>query len=71
MAGEKAVISIEGMGCAACVASIQDSLTKVKGVIDASVDLSAKNASVEYDPQLTSVSALKRAVREAGYEVVE
>jgi Cu+-exporting ATPase len=66
---EREIIFVEGMGCASCVASIRDSLTKTKGVIKADVDLAGKQAAVAFDPALTNVKELKRVIEEAGYMV--
>jgi len=60
-------IEIEGMSCGHCVASVKKALDEVAGATVESVEVGS--ASVAYDPAMTSVEAIKSAVRDAGYEV--
>ncbi|WP_277188608.1 heavy metal translocating P-type ATPase [Meiothermus ruber] len=64
-------LSVQGMTCAACVNRVERALKKVEGVAQASVNLTTERASVQYDPAVVGVAQLKRAVREAGYGVLE
>ena len=57
------------MGCAACVARVENTLKACKGVIGVSVSLASNAAQVEYDPEQTSPGALQQAVRDAGYDL--
>ena len=58
------------MGCAACVARVENTLKACKGVIGVSVSLASNAAQVEYDPEQTSPGALQQAVRDAGYDLL-
>ncbi len=62
----EAVIDIEGMTCASCVARVEKRLQKVEGVT-ASVNLATESARVSYPADLDA-DRLVEAVREAGYE---
>ena len=64
-------LPIEGMTCASCVNRIERFVNRVDGVSEASVNLATEEARIAFDPALTTVAALKGAVRDAGYEVVE
>jgi Cu+-exporting ATPase len=66
---EKATLKIKGMHCASCVAKIEKSLKRQKGVYKASVNLATEKASVEYDPQKVTMKDLEKAVKKAGYSV--
>src|SRR4030066_132183 len=68
---EKVSLPIQGMTCASCVNKVEKALRSVKGVIQASVNFATERASVEYVPELITVRDLKKAVQEAGYEVLE
>ena len=57
------------MTCAACVRKVEKALTRVPGVEQANVNLSAGKAGVMYDPNVASLSAIERAVTDIGYEV--
>jgi periplasmic mercuric ion binding protein len=50
-----------------CVISVTRSLTKVNGVIKADVSLKNAEAVVTFDDAKTSVDALLKATRDAGF----
>ncbi len=60
-----------GMTCANCANTIERSLKKVDGVIDASVNFASERATVSYAPGATDKDILIAAVRNAGYDVVK
>ncbi|MEZ5334053.1 MAG: copper ion binding protein [Methanolobus sp.] len=64
------VIKIEGMMCGHCKANVEKSIGAVAGVSEVKVDLTAKNATVTFEPELASLDAIKEAVTDAGYTVV-
>ena len=68
---KKAELKVSGMVCAACTAAIEKALQKLDGVSRASVNLGSETASVEYDPERVSLADLERAVRDAGYDVID
>jgi len=61
-------ISIGGMTCAGCVATVENALKAVPGVSEASVNFAEHTASVSGD---VPSAALVAAVRQAGYEAAE
>ncbi|OQB96114.1 MAG: Copper chaperone CopZ [Spirochaetes bacterium ADurb.Bin110] len=65
----KKLLKIEGMTCGHCVMHVQSALEGVPGVKSAKVDLLERQAIVEGE-QLDD-QALRAAVSEAGYRVVE
>ena len=62
------VIKVEGMMCTHCKARVEKVCKAVPGVEDAVVDLMAKNVTVTGNPDL---AAVKQAITDADYEVVE
>src|SRR5713226_5594485 len=66
----KVQISVRGMSCASCVVKLEHALRAVDGVLNASVNLASERAAVEM-VATTPVAALRRAVRDAGYEPLE
>lgn len=67
-AGERTVtLSVPGMTCAACPITVKQALGKVPGVKRTAVDLDRREARVTFDDTGTSVDALLRATRDAGY----
>lgn len=62
--------SILGMSCAACAARVEKTLRKQEGVLEASVNYAGSEASVAWNPELTSPEKLQEAVRKAGYDLL-
>ena len=69
-AGKTVVLSIGGMSCANCVASVAGSLRKVNGVLSVGVDLTSGKATIETIANGVALDSLKKAVKAAGYTVV-
>ena len=65
---EYAVLKIGGMTCATCVATIENALKKTRGAGRVNVNLGAEKAYVTYNPGMTSIPDLKKAIEEAGYQ---
>ncbi len=63
-------LGITGMTCASCAGRVERALRAVPGVQAATVNLATETASVEADAALDP-DALRRAVTEAGYGLVE
>jgi Cu+-exporting ATPase len=65
---EHVVLSVGGMTCAACSSRVQRMLGKTPGVLDANVNLMMANATIAFDPAVTSPDALIEIVRKTGYD---
>ena len=61
------VINVNGMMCPHCKAMVEKVCKAIPGTVDAVVDLHAKNVTVTGE---ADVAALKKAIVDAGYEVV-
>jgi Cu+-exporting ATPase len=68
---EKVAFPVQGMSCASCVKKVEDSLNAVEGVVQATVNFATERATVEYAPGVVSVEDFCRAVKEAGYEILD
>ena len=64
---ERVTIPVTGMTCAACQSFVQRTLAAQPGVQDAGVNLMMNNATVTFDPGVTSTSTLVDAIRGTGY----
>ncbi|HRO90837.1 MAG TPA: heavy metal translocating P-type ATPase, partial [Promineifilum sp.] len=60
-----------GMTCTNCANTIERTLNKVDGVVEATVNYANERATVRYAPGATTRADLVAAVRKAGYDVVE
>ncbi len=64
---DKAEFAITGMTCAACAARIEKGLAKMPGVYNATVNLAAERATVEYSASELSIEQLQQKVEQLGY----
>ncbi len=60
-------LSVSGMTCSLCPPTVKKALMKVDGVSRAEVDYERKEAVVTFDDAKTTVEALMRATRNAGF----
>ncbi len=67
---ENAALKLHGMSCASCARSVEEAISSVIGVSECIVNYGAELATVKYDPQQTNVTAIQKAVDEAGYSAV-
>lgn len=67
---KKTELKISGMTCASCASTIQKSISKIKGVSKALVNLGTETASVEYDQDKVNINDLNKAVTDVGYNVI-
>ncbi|MBW3110952.1 heavy metal translocating P-type ATPase [Bacillus sp. MCCB 382] len=68
---EKKTFSVTGMTCASCVQSVEKATRKLDGVKESTVNMATEKMVIEYDPAVVTVSDIKGAVSEAGYEAHE
>lgn len=61
-------LSVDGMTCGGCVASVTKVLGALPGVAKVEVSLENKNASIDYEAGKTGVDDMKRAIVDAGFE---
>lgn len=71
VAKDELTLTIGGMHCATCAMTVQDSLKEVPGVFDARVNFALGKAFVDFDSSVAPREALRRAVEESGYKVLE
>jgi Cu+-exporting ATPase len=66
----KADLPITGMTCANCARTIERTLGRLDGVVDASANYASERVTVEYLPGVVSLARIQQAIRDAGYDVV-
>jgi Cu+-exporting ATPase len=67
----KVELAVEGMTCASCVGRVEKALTRVPGVLDASVNLATERALVRFLGGSDTIGRLIAAVEQTGYEAKE
>jgi Cu+-exporting ATPase len=68
---ERVTLPIQGMSCASCVKKVEDALNGLEGVVRASVNFATERANVQYIPGAVSMGDFQKAVKDAGYEILE
>jgi len=64
-------LPIQGMSCASCVLKIENALLETMGVTKATVNLATEKSKVEYIPEQTNLSEIKKVIESTGYKVLE
>lgn len=67
---KKAELKISGMHCATCAINIEESLTKLNDSTPAQVNFGTDTIHVEFDPSKVTLTELEKAVKDAGYDVI-
>jgi len=62
--------NVRGMSCTGCAQSIERRLLTTTGVQSASVDLSAGEAVVDYDENVTNPNSLEKVIESLGFGVL-
>lgn len=63
------VVFISGLHCASCVATVEQAVMQLPGVVTAAVNLASGQAVVKHVPSETLLADLQQAVARAGFEV--
>jgi Cu+-exporting ATPase len=66
---ETVTLSVGGMTCASCVATVEKALNRLPGVKTATVNFAIEKAIVEFDPKVSPVASLEKAVTDVGYDI--
>lgn len=64
-------LPVTGMTCNNCANTITRTLKRLDGVIDANTSYASERTRITYLPSMVEMSDIKRAVRDAGYKVIE
>jgi len=66
-ATQTVTLEVKNMSCAACPITVKKAISKVPGVVSATVDYESRSAVVTFDPSKASIEAITRATADAGY----
>jgi copper chaperone len=69
MAKQTLDLNVEGMSCAHCVHAVKSAVSGLAGVDKVEVSLEKNLATVEFDPAVASLQAIKSAIEGEGYSV--
>lgn len=65
---ENITLSVGGMTCTGCAASVKRALENVAGVAEVRVDFANNCAQIAFNPTQTNEAALKQAIENAGFD---
>lgn len=68
---KEVIIPIQGMTCAACSSRVEKVVSKLPGIISASVNLTTEKLTAKYNPIEIRISQIKQAIEKAGYKALE
>ena len=66
---ERLELTVDGMECDGCIASVRNALTGRTGVAAATARLHDGLVTVEFDPSAIDRTAIEIAIEDAGFEV--
>jgi Cu+-exporting ATPase len=67
---KKITLNIGGMSCINCANTIEKQVSKLNGVTQATVNLAAEKALIDYNPDLVNQKTIENTIVEAGYKVI-
>ncbi|MBI2128868.1 heavy metal translocating P-type ATPase [Candidatus Woesearchaeota archaeon] len=67
----KTTIKITGMHCASCANTIEKSLKKAKGIINAGVNFASEKAAVEFDKNKINQDEIEKTIEKTGYGIIK
>ena len=68
---EKSVrLQLKGLRCAACAANVEKAVSRLTGILSASVNLASRTGTFTFDDDLVSPADIIEAIRHAGYDAV-
>ncbi len=68
---EKIRLNIGKMSCVRCSAAVEKALNATDGIISAQVSYANAKADIEFDPKITDLKKIKKAIEKAGYSVID
>ena len=68
---QKTILKIKGMHCASCVAIIERTLKKEKGIFEVNVNLVSEKANLKFNSKEISLKKIQGIIQKLGYESKE
>ncbi|NPV27648.1 MAG: copper chaperone CopZ [Firmicutes bacterium] len=67
---KEVTLKVQGMTCGHCKMTVERALHNLSGVAKVDVDLAGKTVKVGFNPEKVAEADLKKAIADAGYDVV-
>ncbi len=65
----EATINISGIHCEMCVASIENGVKELEGIVSVKASLTDSNAVVSFDPSKVDIEKIRKAIEGRGYSI--
>ncbi len=66
---ESQILTVTGMKCGGCETNIIEKLNAISGIISVTASAKHNEVSIEYNNELTDITTIKAAIKDAGFEV--
>jgi len=66
----KKSIGVDGMTCVGCEVTLEQSISKIKGVVSVKASHTNKEAVIEFDSTKTDIQTISNKVKELGFKVI-
>ncbi len=63
------IVTVTGMSCGHCAASVREEITEIPGVRAVEVDLTSGTVTIDSD-SVVEPSAIRTAIEDAGYQLL-
>lgn len=64
-------LTVQGMTCENCVKRVKKIIEKAAGVSEVNVNLTEKEATFLYDPAVTDIAGIVKAINDFGFAAAE
>jgi len=64
----KTILKIQGMYCASCATTIENTLKKEKGVFKVNVNFASEKANLEFNPEEIEIEKIQKIIQKLGYK---
>ena len=61
-------IGVNGMTCVGCEVTLEENISKIKGVVSVKASHKENKAIIEFDSTKTDIKTIKKTIKEAGYK---
>ena len=61
-------IGVDGMNCVGCEITLEESISKIKGVVSVKASHTKKEATIEFDATKTDSITIAKTIKELGYK---
>ncbi|HRP52932.1 MAG TPA: cation transporter, partial [Fluviicola sp.] len=67
---ETVQVPVLQMSCASCAMSVENTLKKAKGIVDAQVNFASETATISYESNVTNLKEIQQCVQGIGFDIL-